>query len=338
MTNVDSKRSAWREPLAALIFFLVCALLSPVFVIGYGFWIVKAYAGRGSGVSATAQGPLSARWFQHQLGVRRDEAANRLLMALPGISPLAVRLVFGPLLLASRLSGYIPPAFRYPFEGEITLQNQATARQTFYDAAVERYLAGAAQFVILGAGFDTRALRLPKSGGLRAFEVDTPETLAIKQKVLKEAGVDAAGVTFVGADFQREDWFGRLTAAGFDPRQPALFVWEGVTPYLERAAVEATLRKIAGGAAGSVVVFDCFTTEVLESQSPYLRVVRASLRAGGEPLRFGLDSTPPLEARLAELLQSCGLALEEQRTLGKETDGQCAWGGFVVASVRSDNR
>ena len=113
-------------------------------------------------MSGTAQGPLSARWFQHQLGTRRDEPAHRLLMVLPGVSPLAVRLVFGPMLLAHRLSGYVPQAFRYPFEGDVTIRNQATARQTFYDSVVDRYLAGVAQFVILGAGFDTRAFRLPR--------------------------------------------------------------------------------------------------------------------------------------------------------------------------------
>jgi hypothetical protein len=56
-------------------------------------------------------------------------------------------------------------------------------------------------------------------------------------------------------------------------------------------------------------------------------------RAAGEPLRFGIDSTPPSRDRLSELLQSCGLTLAEQRTLGQETDGKRAWGGFAVATV-----
>jgi hypothetical protein len=50
-------------------------------------------------------------------------------------------------------------------------------------------------------------------------------------------------------------------------------------------------------------------------------------------LKFGVDSTPPSRERLAELLQSCGLALVEQRTLGQETEGKRAWGGFAIASV-----
>jgi hypothetical protein len=51
------------------------------------------------------------------------------------------------------------------------------------------------------------------------------------------------------------------------------------------------------------VAFDYVTTEVLESQSLYPRMASASLRAGGEPLKFGIDSTPPSSERLAELLR-----------------------------------
>ena len=97
---------------------------------------------------------------------------------------------------------------------------------------------------------------------------------------------------------------------------------------------EETLRKIAGTAKGSIVAFDYFTSEVLESKVLYMRTVRASLNSFGEPLRFGIDSTPPSREHLAELLQSCGLTLIEQRTLGQETGGKRAWGGFAIASVK----
>jgi methyltransferase (TIGR00027 family) len=238
------------------------------------------------------------------------------------------------MLLAHRLSGYVPKTFRYPFEGDITVRNQASARQTFYDSVVDRYFADIPQFVILGAGFDTRAFRLPKETQVRRFEVDAPKTLAIKREALRRAGIDPGGVTLVSADFEREDWLIRLLEHGFDVDQPTLFLWEGVTPYLDKTAVEATLRRIAGTAQGSVLAFDYITTEVLESQSLYLRTVRASLRAGGEPLKFCIDGTPPSSERVAELLESCGLSLGEQRTVGRETEGKRALGGFATAIVK----
>src|SRR4051812_21261111 len=116
----------------------------------------------------------------HTLGLRRDEAAYRLLLALPSTSGLALLLTAGPVLLAHRLSGYVPRAFRYPFEGDVPPQYEASARVTFVDAAVERSLTTIDQFVILGAGFDTRAFRLPRPEQIRCFEVDTPPTQATK--------------------------------------------------------------------------------------------------------------------------------------------------------------
>lgn len=152
--------------------------------------------------------------------------------------------------------------------------------------------------------------------------------------MLAQAGVDAQRVTFVSADFEWEDWFARLVDSGFDPGQPALFLWEGVIPYLDREAAESTLRKIGRTARGSMVAFDYFAREVLESQDWLIRIVRVSLSASGEPLKFGIDSTPPASERLAELLGSCGISLSENRTLGQETGGKRAWGGFAIAIVK----
>lgn len=322
-----------RRPSAATVYKILTFLLFPITAVGYVIWVGKLFSARGSGVSTSAQGPLSARWTQHNMGVRKDEAANRLLLVAPGISPLAVHVTSGPMLLAGRATGYVPPMFRYPFEGDVPPQYEASARVTFFDEAVERYLRGISQFVILGAGFDTRAFRLPKDSAVRSFELDAPKTQAVKRQMLERAAIDASGVTFVPVDFETDDWLARLVAAGFDPGQPALFLWEGVMLYLERAAVEATLRSIAGTARGSVVAFDYFTTEPLTSKAFYWRFGRMATRAAGEPMRFGTDSTPPSRDRLAEFLRSCGLALGEQRTLGEETEGKRAWGGFATAIV-----
>lgn len=311
-----------RTLIAAVVYDVLSILLFPITLIGYVIWVGGALlAGRGSGVSGTAQGPLSARFFEHKLGTREDEPASQLMMALPNVPPLGLRLFVWPMLLAHRVTGYVPKAFRYPFEGDVPPQYAASARTTFFAAAVNRYLPGLPQFVILGAGFDTRAFRLPRDMQVRSFEVDAPQTQAVKRETLERAGLDSTGVTFVAADFEREDWLTRLVAAGFAPDKPTLFLWEGVIPYLERESVVAALRKIASTARGSVIAFDYFTTESLESQALYWRYARAGTQAAGEPLKFGIDSTPPASERLAGFLQACGLTLSEQRTLGKKLRG-----------------
>jgi methyltransferase (TIGR00027 family) len=322
-----------RKLVSAAAFYLLCALMSPLIVVGYIVWVRKTSATRRSGVSGTAQGPLAARFSEHQFGTRPDEAADRLIRVLPDIPPLGRRLATGPVLLAHRMTGYVPRAFRYPFEGDVAPQYEASARIGFFDAAVDRYLPGAAQFVILGAGFDTRAYRLTSDTRVRVFEVDSPATQRVKRETLEKAGIDSRAVTFVPADFEKEDWLACLTAAGFDAGERTLFLWEGVTMYLDRAAVEDTLRKIASTAPGSAVAFDYFTTEALESPALYWRYGRAATKAAGETLKFGVDSTPPSRERLAELLRSCGLTLSDQRTLGAETPTRRAWGGFATATV-----
>ncbi len=50
-------------------------------------------------------------------------------------------------------------------------------------------------------------------------------------------------------------------------------------------------------------------------------------------MRWGIDSTPPVRERVAELLRACGLALDEHHTFGDEEDGKRAWGGFAIAVV-----
>lgn len=104
--------------------------------------------------------------------------------------------------------------------------------------------------------------------------------------------------------------------------------------YLDGIAVESTLRRIAGTARGSLIAFDYFSTEPLTSRPLYWRHARWGTAAAGEPVKFGIDGTPPIGERLAELLRRCGLSLDENRTLGKETEGRRAWGGFAVAVVK----
>lgn len=335
MNHNNSKGNTLRKQIAATVFYILNLLLLPVTLLGYVIWVGKGILARNSsGISATAQGPLTVRWAGHNLGVRQDEPASRLMMVLPGVPHLGMYLAGGPVLMVHRVTGYVPKAFRYPFEGEIPPKYEASARMTFFDDALNRYLATIKQLVILGAGFDTRAFRLPKEALVQSYEVDTPQTQAVKREMLEKAGIDPSGVRFVTADFEKEDWLTRLVEAGFDPGRPAFFLWEGVIMYLDRSAVEETLRQIASTARGSVVAFDYFTSEALESNDFYWRYGRAMTKAAGEPMKFGFDSTPPSRQRLVELLQSCGLSLSEQRTLGQETEGKRAWGGFAVAIVK----
>ncbi len=152
--------------------------------------------------------------------------------------------------------------------------------------------------------------------------------------MLRRAAVDARRVSFVAADFERDDWLERLVAAGFDPNRPSFFLWESVTMYLDQGAVERTLRAIAGTAKGSVVAFDYFSLDLFRTRSAYWRYARAVLALIGEPFgSFGIDTTPPARAHVAAFVGSCALTLDEHRTFGGETSQTHALAGFAMALV-----
>ena len=92
-----------------------------------------------------------------------------------------------------------------PSKAKSQPQYEASARITFFDNAVNRYLATIRQLVILGAGFDTRAFRLPKEALVKSYEVDTPQIQAVKREMLKKAGIDSSEVMFVTADFENDN-------------------------------------------------------------------------------------------------------------------------------------
>jgi methyltransferase (TIGR00027 family) len=124
------------------------------------------------------------------------------------------------------------------------------------DALAESVAAGVRQYVVLGAGFDTFAYRNPFPE-LRVFEVDHPDTQAVKRERLVSGGVAIPeSVTFVPVDFATMKFRETLQASGFDAKAPAFFSWLGVVPYLERAAIDATFRFIASLPAKSAVAFD----------------------------------------------------------------------------------
>lgn len=127
------------------------------------------------------------------------------------------------------------------------------------DQLMEAVKAGASQYVILGAGYDTFALRHKElADQVRVFEVDHPATQDVKrQRILEANGEVPPNLTFVPVDFESDRLNEELARAGFDQQAPAFFSWLGVTYYLTLEAIGDTLACIAAMAApGSRLVFD----------------------------------------------------------------------------------
>jgi methyltransferase (TIGR00027 family) len=161
------------------------------------------------------------------------------------------------------------------------------------DLVVEQAGRGVAQYVILGAGLDTFAQRRPEvAARLRLFEVDQPGPQAWKRQRLIELGFGVppwlrlVPVDFEAGDFEAgASWWDQLAACGFDPGQPAVVVSTGVSMYLSKEANAATLREIAGLAAGSTLAMTfLLPAELLDdADRPGFRMAESGARAAGTP-------------------------------------------------------
>src|SRR5436190_21045611 len=307
--------------MAALLSALIRIVFSPVWLVVLVLYEAHVIlSSRKLGVSATALSPMTMRWLQQQLGLRRDEACAQLIKVLPNHCYAGLCATAFPVLLGHRLTGFVPRMLRYPYEGIPPVGHSSSVRATFVDAAIERYLPGVDQFVELGAGYDTRTVQLQHNRQIRCFEVDLPKTQQMKRKLFHQCGVDTSGVKFVPANFLTDDWLDNLAKAGFDPSKPTFFLWEGVTYYLSREAMEKTFRAIATSAPGSVVVFDYGTdANIKRYRKPLGLLAKAILKAVREPQTFWISGEPPVKKNLAALMDAYGLSLREHLNYGRET-------------------
>jgi methyltransferase (TIGR00027 family) len=114
-----------------------------------------------------------------------------------------------------------------------------------------------AQYVLLGAGLDTFPQREPGlAAGMTIFEIDQPGPQAWKRERLAALGYpESDRLRFVPVDFERDSWWDRLVAAGFEVTSPALVSSMGVSMYLTDEANRATLRQLASSLApGSTLI------------------------------------------------------------------------------------
>lgn len=161
------------------------------------------------------------------------------------------------------------------------------------DAVTEAIEGGAAQLAILGAGYDTRALRLAAAKKVPVFELDQPPTQERKkERLLKRDGSLPGNVRYVPFDLLEEGVGAPLTAGGFETGLNSTYVWEGVLSYLTPEAVDQTLEWVSeSGAPGSRIVFTYIDVSLLErnekgeAEPPW----SAQVARVGEPFRYGLD-------------------------------------------------
>ena len=181
-------------------------------------------------------------------------------------------------------------------------------RTASIDEAVEAAVAqGVRQVVVLGAGLDVRAHRMASLKEAVVYEVDHPASQQFKRQRIGQHATAAREVRYVTVDFERQEMTEPLLDAGFDASEPSFWIWEGVTMYLETAAMIASLESIARlSAPGSGLAVTYLTGNMAPLGLPLQGIIHKMFGAIDEPL-VGLIETDVLH----DHLERAGFVVEQ---------------------------
>jgi methyltransferase (TIGR00027 family) len=215
--------------------------------------------------------------------------------------PLGARAILGVPLLRWFFMRKIAPLGIY----EYVLARTKLLDEVFIYALRNRF----AQIVLLGAGFDTRALRLTKENlGSKIFELDVYTTQQSKVEILHRKQVKLPKeLVFVPIDFNKHSIANVLCKAGYATNEKSLFIWEGVTMYLTSDAVDRTLDFIRCSAMEeSIVVFDYVYASVLRQENKFYgeKEIYKTVSSAGEGWTFGIE-----EGTIEDFLRQRGFKL-----------------------------
>jgi methyltransferase (TIGR00027 family) len=199
--------------------------------------------------------------------------------------PLGARVILGVPLFRWFFMRKITPPGIY----EYVLARTKLLDEVFINALRNRF----AQIVLLGAGFDTRALRFTNENlGSKIFELDIYNTQQPKVEILDRKQIELPKeLVFVPIDFNKESMADVLGKAGY-ANQKSLFIWEGVTMYLTSDAVDRALDFIRCTALEeSIVAFDYVYASVLRRGNKFYgeREIYETVSSAGEGWTFGIE-------------------------------------------------
>jgi methyltransferase (TIGR00027 family) len=203
------------------------------------------------------------------------------------------------------------------------------ARTTFFDRIVEQALKdNIEQVVFLGAGYDSRPYRFRKFiQDTKIFELDAGPTQQHKKECLQQAQISIPEqVSFVPINFETDNLRDTLIEAGFSREKKALFIWEGVTYYLSREAVDNMLRFVRlNSPSGSLISFDyaSLSDEALNEDGAKELRKHMKSRYSNEPTKFGIPAGG-IEAFLAQR----GFEVVEHLTAAKMDEKYLSIGGY----------
>lgn len=218
----------------------------------------------------------------------------------------------------------------------------AVRTRFFDDYLLAAAATGCRQVVILAAGLDARAFRLPWPADMQVYEIDRAEVLAFKETVLNSRGDDPKCTRRVVTADLALNWVAALKRAGFRPEQPTAWLAEGILMYLEAEVRDCLMRQLTRlSPAGSTLAIEGMGAGLLDSPvwqqiSSSLPVVWQDFIQQVRPLIRADFPTDPA-AYLAEhgwqaaSFRPSDLAATYGRTLSAPFDGSSSEGWLIRA-------
>lgn len=206
------------------------------------------------------------------------------------------------------------------FEPSESMGRYLRARTAFFDRVVVGALdRGVGQVIIVGAGYDGRAIRYARPA-VRWFEVDHPDTQRDKLERLERLGISAAHIAFVGADLRDGGLAGALVAAGLRPDAPAQILCEGLVVYLDLPVLRGLLDELRAVATLRTRLALSLSRSLSDRKPGARERFEAAVGAVGEPARNALTADGA-----AAILAQC-------RWRPVEVPERSRQAGFVVAA------
>ncbi len=304
--------------LSFLLFIVLQVAFIPLAIVGL---ILLTYrqmvVSKNLGVSQTAIEVLNSRWTMHNFDIRHDIATSKLAATVPNTSTVGLWFFLFPLWVQYKISGELFMYPRIPKEGDESLFDLVVARTLYFDRIIEPILSDAEQFVLMGAGYDTRAYGVFQREGITFFELDQPSVQQYKRSALADAGIDTDHVRFVPVDFSKENVMEKLKQEGFDPSRKTIFLWEGVTLYLSEDDVRKTMREIHDHVVpGSVLVADIYADRfVLFGKKSW---GKKALEYTDEGFGFSLPFATDYHKSLSDFVESEKMSVGKTFFMGSE--------------------
>jgi len=304
------------------LYILIQIVFIPLAIIGVIVGIYKEMGkGKKMGVSFSAIKTLQYRWIGHYFNVRPDFYSVEFIKKFPCESHFGLWFVLGALIISKRLFGFTANALKI-VEPEDTFDATAVTRIRVFDRIMDKYVNEVEQVVLPGVGFDLIALKYIEGNNIKVYELDQVNTLNVKIKTLKKAGIEHDSISFIPVDYDKESWVDKLLGAGFDKTKKTLFLWQSVSLFLEPDIVKDSLRKMVDLCTeGSIIAQDFYSKAFLSGEIFKMAKKQFNIfEKQGEATKFALDMSENPEQVVELFLKECGLRMTEYIQFGKNID------------------